>query len=163
MKRILYRISRWILASMGFTVVASCSKDNGFKTEYGAPYCTYDVKCKIVDSQTKAPVDGLGLVPGTVYSGVDESGSYADVFIPFGNETTNNTAGVYELKGQFGTGEKKMYIKMHDLDANTHGNYKDTLYPVSLKLKEGDEGRWHAGKYEGDITLEATCLQSDKK
>lgn len=170
MKRILYRISRWILASMGFTVVASCIKDindNGFKAEYGAPYCTYDVKCKIVDSQTKAPIDGLSLLPGSMYSYVDQYGANKEIFRDFSYPVTGSTQGVYLLKGMFSGWDNEyygqMFIKMHDLDTNANGNYKDTVYIVPLKFVGEAEGTWYNGKYVEDITLEATCLQSDKK
>lgn len=166
MKRILYRLSRWMLASMGLTAVVSCSKDIGFRAEYGSPYCTYDVKCRIVDSQTGSPVNGLELVPGTVVSTVDENGSYKDEFRPFSNPVTNGAQGVYHLKGMFegwGKDYAKMYIKMNDSDTNAHGNYKDTVYIVPLQFAGEAEGTWYNGKYVGDVTLEATCSQSDKE
>ena len=167
MKRIFYRFSRWLLASMGLTAVASCSKDSGFIAEYGAPYCTYDVKCRIVDSRTKDPVDGLSLIPGSVYSSADENGMFVEQFRDFSNPVTNSTQGVYVLKGQFGGWYKenygKLYIKMSDPDTTSNGNYKDTVYIVPLKFVGEDEGTWNNGKYVEDVTLEATCLQSDKE
>lgn len=167
MKRIFYRFSRWLLASMGLTAVASCSKDSGFIAEYGVPYCTYDVKCRIVDSRTKEPVDGLSLIPGSVYSSADENGMFVEQFRDFSNPVTNSTQGVYLLKGMFSGWDNEyygqMFIKMHDLDTNANGNYKDTVYIVPLKFVGEAEGTWYNGKYVEDITLEATCLQSDKK
>lgn len=167
MKRIFYRFSRWLLASMGLTAVASCSKGSGFIAEYGAPYCTYDVKCRIVDSQTKAPVDGLSLTPGSVYFYTDENGMNTERFRDFSYPVTNNTQGVYVLKGEFPGWSKEyygqMFIKMHDLDSQAQGNYKDTVYIVPLKFAGEAEGTWNNGKYVEDVTLEATCLQSDKE
>ena len=62
MKEVILKLFRWFLALMGLGGAFSCSGQFIGRDEYGTPYSTFQVKGKVVDSESGAPVKGVTIV-----------------------------------------------------------------------------------------------------
>lgn len=163
MRDIITKISRWVLAAMGFAAVSGCDGEGGFlpAPEYGVPHASFEVKCTMVDSETGAPVKGVKLAAGHNYTFTDENGETRTEFYAI-NEGTEQENGIYELYGitSIGQGEyDEIHIRLTDPDPAANGHYKDSIYVVPMqKIKDKDKDKddhWSDGTYGSEVTLEA--------
>ena len=65
MRDIIIRICHWLLAAMGLAGAFAC--DGGGlsfigRDEYGTPHCTYEVKCRVVDSESAEIVNACMMI-----------------------------------------------------------------------------------------------------
>ena len=161
MRNIITKISRWVLAAMGFAAVSGCDGEGGFMPapEYGVPHASFEVKCTMVDSETGAPVKGVKMATGDTYTFTDENGEAVTEFYEM-CEGTERENGVYELYGikDIGAGEyDEIHIRLTDPDPAADGHYKDSIYVVPMnKIKDKDKNdNWSVGTYGTEVTLEA--------
>lgn len=151
------KICKWLLALLGVSSAASCGLGS---VEYGVPHCDFEVKCTVIDSKTKADVNGVQMTPGTIYKSDIEEDVSVYIFEPYsGTQTTVN--GTVNLDGKIYVGAGRnfdeLHIRLKDPDPMTAGNYRDTIYVVPLKkLRDSKKGSsWNNGTYGAEITLEA--------
>ena len=163
MKEIISRMCRWTLAMLGVSGVTACNESGGgfhdYPVMYGTPYCSYEVKCRVIDSETKTPVRGVRLVTGLPDSfTLDDNGNIVKYFNPW-DEAVEKGDGVYLMAGSMAMGES-IAVKLEDLDPSADGHYRDTVYVIPLeKIKESDKGSWHMGTYGADVTVEAEQIK----
>ena len=155
MKNLIIKFCRWALAALGLAGAASC--DGGMRVEYGSPYCSYEVKCKVVDSETSKVVKGVRLTPGVAYTYTDESGQKVDGFYAF-EDASDNGNGEYTMSGTRYDGDfREIHIYLTDPDPAADGHYKDSIYVVPLeRVRDADDKEhWNVGLYAADVTIEA--------
>lgn len=159
MRNLIVKLCHRLLAFMGLAGAFSCDGGGlGFigKDEYGTPHCNFEVKCKVIDSETKSPVKGVVLTPGHAYSHPDENGEKKEDFFPYSAETS--VEGAVEMKGTIYAGDyDEIHIRLTDPDPAADGHYRDTIYVVPMeKIKDAEKGsHWNAGTFGADVTLEA--------
>ena len=161
MRNIIIRICHWLLAAMGLAGAFAC--DGGGlsfigRDEYGTPHCTYEVKCRVVDSESAKIVNGITLTPGFIYHRTDGNGNEVEEFYGF-EDALQHEDGTYSMVGTRHAGDgdfNEIHIRMNDNDPHSDGHYKDSTYvvPLTQKDKKGD-GNWHFGTFVADVTLEA--------
>lgn len=158
MRDIIIKVCSWLLTAMGLGAISGC---NGLpfipKSEYGTPHCSYEVKCRVVDSEKGSPVKGVKLTPGLKYTATDEAGNKVEQFYPM-TEGEISDEGYFEMAGKKYDGEyDELHIRMTDPDPEKDGHYKDSIYVVDLtKIREADKkDHWSAGTYGADVTLKA--------
>lgn len=144
MKNLIFKLSRIALILFGFSAAIACLRE-----EYGTPYSTFEVKCKVIDSETKREVKGIMLTPGDLWNGI---------FDAIGEGVKSDT-GIYELKGTKLAGPQ-LYIKLTDLDPKADGHYKDSIYVVPIAKIEDSKKNWITGTYATDVTLEAEQVKN---
>ena len=154
---IITKISRWVLAALGFAAVSGC--DDGFvpAPEYGVPMATFEVKCTMVGSETGVPMKGVKMAAGHFGYYIDESGNeIEETYIVA--EATEHDGDIYTLHGETSIGlVHVIYIKLTDPDPAKDGHYKDSIYVVpTQKIKEPDQDEhWSNGTFAADVTLKA--------
>lgn len=163
MKEIISRMCRWTLAMLGVSGVTACNESgegfHDYPVMYGIPYCSYEVKCRVIDSETKTPVRGVRLATGFPDSFMpDENGNIIKYFKPL-DEAVEKGDGVYLMAGRMHRDES-IAIKLEDLDPSADGHYRDTIYVIPLeKIKESENGAWDMGTYGADVTVEAKQIK----
>ena len=163
MKEIISRMCRWTLAMLGVSGVTACNESGGgfhdYPVMYGTPYCSYEVKCRVIDSETKTPVKGVRLVTGLPDSfTLDDNGNIVKEFSPW-DEAVEKGDGGYLMTGSMAMGES-IAVKLEDLDPSAEGHYRDTIYVIPLeKIKESENGAWDMGTYGADVTVEAKQIK----
>lgn len=163
MKEIISRMCRWALAMLGVSGVTACNESGGgfhdSPVMYGLPYCSYEVKCRVIDSETKTPVKGVRLVTGLPDSfTLDDNGNIVKEFSPW-DEAVEKGDGGYLMTGSMAMGES-IAVKLEDLDPSADGHYRDTIYVIPLeKIKESENGAWDMGTYGADVTVEAKQIK----
>ena len=162
MKDLTTRFSKWALAMLGFSSAAACELFDA-PVEYGAPFCHFDVKCRVVNAQTQEPVKGIQMTPGYVHETTHEDGTTSTQFHPL-DEAVTSEDGHFRFTGKtfMSSGDfSKLHLQLKDLDPATDGHYKDTVYVVPMqKIKDG-EG-WNEGTYSADTTLEAEPVKDNE-
>lgn len=167
MKDQFLKLCHWALAAMGMASATSC--ENGWfennRMEYGTPYCSFEVKCKVVDSKSGIPVKGVKMTPGYKIQYKNEQGEIVEGFQKFQEEGVVIENGECELSGRkwLSNGKKEeLQIQLTDLDPAADGHYKDTVYLVTMekiKDKNPDEA-WNVGTYAANVTLKAEEVDS---
>ncbi|MGM9735960.1 MAG: radical SAM-associated putative lipoprotein [Candidatus Cryptobacteroides sp.] len=167
MKDLFLKFCNWALAAMGVASVTSCESGwlNGLKCEYGTPYCSFEVKCRVVDSMTGIPVKGVKLTPGYKYQYKNEQGEIVEGFQKIQEDGTLVDDGECELSGIkyiSGSAMEDLHLKLTDIDPDADGHYKDTIYLVKMeKIKDsGPEETWNVGTYAADVTLKAEEVEA---
>ena len=152
MKNRFVKICKWLLTIIGFAGTSSCIL-------YGSPYADYEIKCKVIDADTKATIKGIKLTPGIKESYTDENGVNVEYFNDYeGGKLVEKSDGTYKLKGITYDIRQETFIdlKLTDPDPSADGHYKDSIYNIPLdKIKDGKSGSWKIGLYSADVTIEA--------
>lgn len=149
MKETVLKLFRWFLALMGLGGAFSCSGQFIGRDEYGTPYSTFQIKGKVVDSESGAPVKGVTIV---------QCHAYSDVYEPVhGGEVEVDDKGTFVINGRSYFGDASLPVFLHDEDPEADGHYKDSVYVVEMEPVEGakDEGTWHVGSFAADVVLKA--------
>ncbi len=150
MKKLFLKLCKLGLAVLGTSWMMSCSA----MLEYGTPFSKFEVKCKVIDSETKAPVKGIMLTPGEKRTFKD------DIFIAISEGVVSNT-GIFELSGTNYYDPHEIQIKLTDLDPKKHGHYKDSIYVVPLEKLRDSKQNWNSGTFGADITIEAKQVEEE--
>ena len=166
MRDIVVRICHWLLAAMGLAGASSCEEAQNIevRAEYGVPYSTFQVKCKVVDAETGAAVNGVKLTPGYTYSYKDEDGNVKEGYFPCSG-AVETIDGACEIRGNMdisNRGFEELQMMLTDPDPATGGHYRDTIYVVALKkIKDPgkDDGSWNVGTYGADVTVSAKSVK----
>ena len=164
MKDLFCRLCRWILTVAGLYGATSCDLIGSGRVEYGTPYCTFEVKCKVVDSVTGQHVKGVRLTPGFKFDDADYGDESSEGFIPYYKDADETSDGVFEMNGTKYINQGKfeiLHIRLTDPDPATFGHYKDTTYQVTLKkISDADKDTWNTGSYGADVTVKAESVSS---
>lgn len=157
MKEFMLKLSRWFLALMGLGGAFSCNGLFVGRDEYGTPYSTFQVKGKVVDSESGAPVKGVTMTPCHTYSDVDENGVKVEVHQPMDEGVEVDDKGTFVIGGTSYSADTSLSVLLHDEDPETDGHYKDSVYVVELEPVEGakDEDAWHVGSFAANVVLKA--------
>ena len=155
MKDFVIRIFGRMLGLLGITAIGvSC--EGMMMAEYGSPYTRFEVTGKLVDKETKEPVNGIVIVYGEEHSRWDEYGNQITDFYPYGSHATDYSE--FWMYGTMGLPDdpEKLMLKLSDYDSKKHGHYKDTTYVIDLKKigEPDEEENWCMGIYGADVTLE---------
>lgn len=162
MKDLFLKFCRWVLAAMGLASVASCD-ENGWtgdiKCEYGTPHCSFEVKCRVVDSRTGIPVKGVRMTPGYRYKYENQQGEVIEKFynINEGTVVENGECGLSGTKSLGNLDLDEIHLLLTDPDPDADGHYKDSIYVVKMdKIKDKDpKDFWNTGTYGAYVTLKA--------
>ena len=155
-KKLFVRSCEALLGALG---VCSCDSIEEIITgadEYGVPYSEYEIKGKVVDADSKAPVKGVRVVSLPVRKNAD--GGLEAIEDPYSGDTVKvNGSGEFVVAGATVLTEGLLsprLVKVEDLDPDNDGWYATTSDFVEIKKKEDSGGGWNEGKYVADITVE---------
>lgn len=151
MRNIITKISRWILAAMGFAAVSGCNGDGtgGIMPapEYGVPVASFEVKCTMTDKETGAPVKGVTMTAGGSYTENDGNGNEVERDYICA-EAVEHEGGIYIMNGYEDIGSAdELQVKLTDPYPEKDGHYKDSIYVVKTDKID------HV--FVADVTLEA--------
>ena len=101
---------------------------------YGTPTMSYEIKGKVVDSDSGKAIEGIKV-------GRYDFNGAAEVF--------SDGSGKFDLSGSDFPSDT-LHLKVTDVDGETGGLYSGDEVTVNLKQTEKSTDEWYAGKYEAD-------------
>lgn len=133
------RLCAWAVGALGLGVsVTSCDPGDIFGGNlcyYGTPTMNYEVKGKVVDFETGAPVNGIS---------VERAGE--NTFSDDIPSDITDAKGEFEIAGN-GWPSDTLYFKVRDIDGEDNGLYEDSKALIYLKRTDKGKDAW-ASKYE---------------
>ena len=155
MNRFINKLYRWSLTLIGLGLVSGCEKDPDdlpldYPAAYGSPYSTFEMKGRVIDSQTGDPVKGVSLTCGYTVRKKGEDGTYIREYIPMPySRLPVNDDGTFKMEFNFSGHDNLMPVFFTDDDPETDGHYQDDLYMVQMEpVKKYDKkNAFHIGHY----------------
>ena len=156
MNRFVNKLYRWSLTLIGLGLVSGCEKDPDdlpldYPAAYGSPYATFEMKGRVIDSQTGDPVKGVSLTCGYTVRKKGEDGTYIREYkpIPYSKLPVNED-GTFRMESNFSGHDNLMPVFFTDDDPEADGHYQDNLYMVQMEpVKKYDkENAFHTGHYK---------------
>ena len=148
------KILAGLLALLGFSVAElGCGR-----VEYGMPHADFEVKGKVVDSESKDPIEGIKVF-------VKHEGYQDNYYEVMSAET--NTAGEYSMRDKqwmYGYGSTLKVIT-EDIDGESNGG-KFAIQTKEIELKKSDftgGNGWYDGQAEKTVDFELKKITGDEE
>ncbi len=150
MKNIVPKFCRWALGVLGITAFDACNSEiPPIIDEYGCPYSEYEIKGKVVDSNTGKPLKKIEIEAFNQYK--DYNGQIRLDAIYSAKDTTK-ADGLFRMTGSDMVFNDNIVLKCKDID-DSDGDYGEIEVSVPLKEKNTeDAGHWYLGKFVYDAS-----------
>lgn len=153
MSRKLLKGTNWLLAAvLGLLGFTGCDILGGGRAEYGTPHADYTVKGKVVDKETKEPIEGIGVKLGPTEYPIAQHSS-----------VTTGVTGEFEVTRQ-GFPEMDLTLYVDDIDGEENGAYASESLDIDFSGAEhiGGSGHWDHGDFTVTQNVELTEVETQE-
>lgn len=122
---------------LGISAVVSCEEiidDFTPTVEYGCPTMDYEVKGKVVNSESGDGIEGIRI---SIYDG--------EAYGHFGF-TLSGKGGEFVLSGSE-LHQESLELFVKDIDGDLNGLFNDKQQTVTLSKEKDGDGSWYQGRY----------------